>query len=98
MTKVRGSAIAFVLAVVLTLLPAAAVLGETAPSCWGQATRVFAATGEMGEHASQQETPRLGLANLARALFEAGVIEDGTMSSLGAFVASELGLDIDACQ
>jgi hypothetical protein len=66
-------------------------------ACWGQATKVFARTGEMGEHASQQPTPRLGLRNLARALAEAGVIPDDSMQSLGQFVAGELGLSIDAC-
>lgn len=66
-------------------------------ACWGQATKVFAQTGVMGEHASQQPSPRLGLRNLARALFEAGIIPDDSMYSLGVFVSSELGLSIDAC-
>jgi hypothetical protein len=67
-------------------------------ACWGQATKVFTQNGDMGEHASQQSTPRLGLRNLARALADAGVIPDDSMQSLGAFVANELGLSIDACQ
>lgn len=66
-------------------------------ACWGQATAVFAQTGKMGEHASEQATPRLGLRNLARALYDAGVIPDDSMQALGAFVASELGLSIGAC-
>lgn len=66
-------------------------------ACWGQATRIFAAMGEMGEHASQEPTPRLGLRNLARALYESGAIPDDSMKSLGQFVADELGLSIDAC-
>lgn len=66
-------------------------------ACWGQATKVFAQTGDMGEHASQQANPRLGLRNLARALFDAGVIPDDTMQSLGWFVANDLGLSIAAC-
>jgi hypothetical protein len=61
--------------------------------CWGQATAVFAQTGEMGAHSSSFPTPRLGLANLARELFG----PDGTMAELGAYVAAELGLSIDAC-
>jgi len=68
-----------------------------ARSCWGQATAVFAQMGQLGEHASEQETPRLGLANLARALFDAGVISEPTLAALGAFVADESGLHIDAC-
>lgn len=66
-------------------------------ACWGQATAVFAQFGVMGEHASEQPTPRLGLANLADLLFEAGIISEGTMQALGAFVAAESGLSIDAC-
>ena len=66
-------------------------------ACWGQATKAFAQMGEMGQHASQQPTPRIGLRNLARALADAGVIPDDSMQTLGAFVAAELGLDISAC-
>jgi hypothetical protein len=70
----------------------------TADACWGQATQVFARMGVMGEHASSYDTPRLGLRNLARALYELGVLPDDTMASLGAFVAASLGLSIEACQ
>lgn len=66
-------------------------------ACWGEATAAFAQTGEMGEHASQEPTPRLGLRNLSRALYDGGVIDEDSMAALGAFVASELGLSIDAC-
>ena len=66
-------------------------------ACWGQASAVFARTGEMGLHASQEPTPRIGLRNLARALYDAGVIADDSMASLGAFVADALGLSIEAC-
>jgi hypothetical protein len=79
------------------LIPYAAQAAPNPQACWGQATRVFAQTGEMGEHASQQPTPRAGLRNLARALYDDGVIPADTMQALGAFVASELGLSIDAC-
>jgi hypothetical protein len=67
-------------------------------SCWGQATRVFARMGLMGDHASGFETPRLGLRNLARALHDQGIIDEDSMRALGAFVADELGLSIEACQ
>jgi hypothetical protein len=66
-------------------------------SCWGQASAVFAQMGLLGEHSSQQANPRLGLRNLARLLADLGVIPDDSMASLGAFVADELGLEIDAC-
>jgi hypothetical protein len=71
--------------------------GPSEQSCWGQASRVFAQMGEMGEHSSSFDTPRLGLRNLARALHEQGILEDDTMQALSAFVAEELGLDIEAC-
>lgn len=81
----------------------AATLTPDAPShaadqsCWGQATKVFAQLGEMGPHSSGQPSPRLGLANLARALYDLGVISAPTMEALGQFVADELGLSIDEC-
>jgi hypothetical protein len=92
------------LIVVLAIVLVVAAFGATGAqaqddsACWGQATKVFAQTGAMGEHASQQPTPRLGLRNLARALYDAGVIPDDSMQSLGAFVADALGLTIEACQ
>jgi hypothetical protein len=66
-------------------------------ACWEQAGKVFARTGEMGRHSSQQPIPRAGLHNLARALYDDGVLPDDSMQALGAFVASELGLETDAC-
>jgi hypothetical protein len=88
---------------VLTLLVSmllVSTVAYAAPSdraCWGQATKVFVQLEDMGEHSSQQETPRLGLRNLARSLYEQGIIEADTMQALGAFVAAELGYSIDAC-
>jgi hypothetical protein len=70
----------------------------TAEACWGQASQVFARMGLMGEHSSSFDTPRLGLRNLARALYDQGVLVDDSMQALGAFVASELDLSIAACQ
>jgi hypothetical protein len=74
--------------------PSSRAAGE---SCWGQASAVFARLGLMGEHSSSFDNPRLGLRNLARQLYEANVIPDDSMAALGAFVAAELGLEIDAC-
>ena len=88
------------LVVLLVVLVISITIAQAAPNgnaCWGQATKVFAQTGEMGEHASQQPNPRLGLRNLARALYDDGIIPDDSMQSLGAFVADALGLEIDAC-
>jgi hypothetical protein len=91
--------LAIALAVPSLLLLAAPAMAQRAPfeSCWGQATAVFAEMGEMGEHASEQLNPRAGLRNLARLLYDDGVLVDDTMSALGQFVADELGLSIDAC-
>ena len=84
--------------ILLSLSPLAnAQAPNQAQACWGQASKVFAQTGAMGEHSSQQPSPRLGLRNLARALFEAGILPDDSMYSLGVFVSYELGLSIDAC-
>ena len=85
----------FVLVLVFTVATAQAVNQDNA--CWGQASAVFAQTGQMGIHASKEPTPRLGLHNLAHALYEAGVIPDDSIQSLGVFVAGELGLSVEAC-
>ena len=101
MKRIKQSAVATILALALTLVASfgsVAAKPTTGAACWGAATAVFAQMGEMGAHASQQPTPRLGLANLARALYEAGAIDAPTLSALGAFVAAELGLSIEACQ
>jgi hypothetical protein len=86
-----------VIAFSVSAAPAAARSSQPA-SCWGQASAVFAQMGEMGEHSSSFDTPRLGLRNLARALYEQGVLDDDTMQALGAFVANDLGLTIEACR
>lgn len=68
-----------------------------AAACWGQASKVFAQLGLMGEHSANFPNPRLGIRNLARALYDAGVIPGDTMYDLGVFVSADLGLEIDAC-
>ena len=95
---IYGTATALTAAATLGVAPlTASAAGPTDQACWGQATKVFAATGQLGQHASSEPTPRLGLANLAQALFAQGVIPAPTMQALGAFVAAQLGLSIDAC-
>lgn len=85
-----------VLLLVLSVVPAFAA--PSPKSCWGQASAVFAQMGEMGEHSSQFATPRVGLRNLARALYADGVIADDSMQALGQFVTDALGLTIEACR
>jgi hypothetical protein len=97
-TTIYGTAVALTMAATLGVAPlTASAATPNSQACWGQATKVFAATGELGQHASSQPTPRVGLANLARALFDQGVIPAPTLQALGAFVAAQLGLSIDAC-
>jgi hypothetical protein len=95
----KSRLVAVVMMVVLLTvgLGAAAGAAPASSACWGQASKVFAQMGVMGQHSSSFETPRLGLRNLARYLAAEGVIEDDSMQSLGAFVADELGLSISAC-
>lgn len=90
-------ALTLMLTLVFSVFAGSAGAAPNDKACWGQATKVFAQTGEMGEHSSSQENPRLGLRNFARALYGAGEIPDDSMQSLGVFVANELGLSIDAC-
>jgi hypothetical protein len=67
-------------------------------ACWGQATKVFAKMGKMGEHASQQEEPRHGLYNLAVDFYEAGIIDEPSMAAFGAFLVSiDPSLTVEAC-
>lgn len=97
--KLSVLAVVFVSALLLSVgfAPTDVQAAPSDKACWGQATKVFAQSGQMGEHASRQDNPRLGLRNLARALYEQGILEDDTMQALGAFVAGELGLSIEAC-
>jgi len=97
-TIVVAGLLATVLMISATWTASTVHAAQSPSSCWGQASAVFARTGEMGEHASAEPTPRLGLRNLARALADAGIIPDDSMQSLGQFVADALGLTIEACQ
>jgi hypothetical protein len=91
--------LATLLVAVMIALGSVSALADSPPSdaCWGQASAVFAQMGEMGEHSSSYETPRLGLRNLARMLYEAEIIEDDSMAALGQFVAEAEGLSVEAC-
>ena len=91
-------AFSMILLVAAAAFPSGAQAGPDDSACWGQATKVYAQMGEMGEHASQFPTPREGLRNLARSLYADDVLPDDSMQSLGAFVAEALELSIEACQ
>lgn len=90
-----GAAVAVAVGLALSPVRAGATTSDAA--CWGQATQVFAQMGVMGEHAGQQSEPRVGLRNLAVALYEQGALPEPSIQALGAFVSSALGLSIEAC-
>lgn len=86
--------VVFLFALVWVQAPATAYSAD----CWGQATAAFAQMGEMGEHASQQANPRDGLANLADALYDDGVIDEPTLQALGAWLVEIApDLTVEAC-
>ena len=78
---------------------ALAVPDDSVPAnCWGVVTSQFAkADRGIGEHSSSQTNPRLGLGNVARALFEAGLIDDPHVSDLGALLAQLDEFDETVC-
>ena len=84
------------LAILITALTLAAVsVGSAAaaqpsnPNCWGVVSAQRATTvGDVGEHASAQSTPRLGLGNTARLLFELGLSGGEHVSDLGSALAT----------
>ncbi|HSL66994.1 MAG TPA: hypothetical protein VK977_02410 [Actinomycetota bacterium] len=86
-------------AVVLVLVPATAFAGSPAnPSCWGAVTSQRAVSeGDLGQHSSSQDTPRLGLGNVARLLFDLGVSTGPHVSDLGTALASIDGLESTSC-
>ncbi|MBY5920314.1 hypothetical protein [Ferrimonas balearica] len=79
------------------LLSVSPSVHATPNSCWGEATQAFAQLGAMGEHASQQSNPRLGLANTARALYDIGLLSAPTMGALADYLMAELGLSLERC-
>jgi hypothetical protein len=91
-------AVILMLILVFGVFAGAAGAAPNNNSCWGQASKALAMLGEMGYHSSNQANPRFGLRNLARYLFDAGVIPEPTMQALAAFVISvDPDVTIDAC-
>lgn len=87
----------FVLAMLVVAAPTAPSHADS-PACWGQATAVFAQFGQMGQHASQQPTPRQGLRNLARELEALGLLPDDSLTSLAQYIISiDPTLSVAAC-
>jgi hypothetical protein len=68
------------------------------PNCWGAVTAQRAvAVGDVGEHSSAQATPRSGLGNVARALFDLGLTSGPHVSDLGTTLATLDGIEATAC-
>lgn len=89
----------FALLLSVGFMPATTQAAYDEQACWGQATKVFAMTGEMGKHASQQPTPRAGLKNLANALYANGDIDEPTLQALAAYVlAADPTLSLEPCE
>jgi len=67
-------------------------------NCWGVVSSQLAhVEGGIGEHASSQSTPRLGLGNVARLFFDLGLIDDPSVSDLGSLLAQLDEYDETVC-
>src|ERR1051325_9779588 len=64
MNKLRLGILAATIASVSAFAPFAAFAQGSNGACWGSETQEFAHTGTLGDHSSQQDTPRTGLGNL----------------------------------
>jgi hypothetical protein len=94
--KIRTALIsaAFAATGAVVALPATSASAAKPPStnCWGVVSSQFASTSQgLGDHASSQESPRMGLGNTARAFGFAGPGE------LGSFLASVDGDSNTSC-
>jgi hypothetical protein len=94
------------LTLLLVAVPALALPGaamaqpdDSVPAnCWGVVTSQFArADRGIGEHSSNQTNPRLGLGNVAKALYDQGLISDPHVSDLGALLAQLDEFDETVC-
>src|SRR2546425_11769030 len=72
---------------------AAANGGPANPNCWGGVTSQRATTEhDIGQHASSQDEPRPGLANVGRLLYELGLTHGPHCSDPGGFLAGNDGV------
>jgi hypothetical protein len=91
-TKVRLFIVGALLAVALAVPQAAFAAPSDSADCWGKVTSQRASTAhDVGEHASAQEEPRMGLGNTAR------FFGFGSVGELGSFLASIDGNDATSC-
>jgi len=92
----RTRLIAGVALVIASVGGSATAAGAQSPrgqdkNCWGVVTSQLAGVEGLGEHASQQAVPRVGLGNLARTLgFD-------HISEMGTFLAEIDGIEATEC-
>lgn len=92
MRKVRLLILGALLAVALAVPQAAVAAQPDSANCWGAVTSQRASTvHDVGEHASAQEEPRMGLGNTAR------FFGFGSVGELGSFLASVDGIEATSC-
>ena len=71
---------------------------QSTSNCWGVVSSQLAhVEGGIGDHASSQASPRLGLGNVARLFYDQGLIAAPTLSALGSFLASLDEYDETVC-
>jgi hypothetical protein len=90
-------ALVFVIGIVT---PAGVALADKPanPNCWGVVVAQRAvAEGDIGEHSSSQDVPRLGLGNFARLLNDLGLTAGPHISDTGTVAAELDGLDSTEC-
>ena len=72
--------------------------GPENPECWGVVVSQRAiALGDIGLHSSSQDTPRLGLGNFARLLYELGLTEGPHISDTATVAAQLDGIPETYC-
>ncbi len=80
------------LALMLLVVSAAPAFAAGDSYCWGVVTSQRASTfHDIGQHASSQSEPRLGLGNVAR------LFGFDSVGELGSFLASVVGTDVTYC-
>ena len=85
-------------ALAMAAVAPAAAAAPANPNCWGVVSAQRATTlHDIGEHASAQSTPRLGLGNTARLLFEIGLTAGPHVSDLGSGLATLDGIPETSC-
>ncbi len=92
MRKVRLLIVGALLTLALAVPQVALAAPPEGANCWGTVTSQRASTAhDVGEHASAQEEPRMGLGNTAR------FFGFGSVGELGSFLASVDGIEATSC-